>query len=170
MEKCYPTSQNKKTFYSHSISIIFILIIWIGFSQSLKSQCITTFPHVDDFETAPTWTAYTAPTSTWTSSDWAWGHPNHAYVIQSAGSGQKCWCVGTLTGAFYNFWQQSYVQSPCFDFTNLQYPHVKFKLFYDSEYKYDGGNLQSSIDNGATWQDVGLLNDPADCNTANWYN
>src|ERR1700739_860069 len=131
MEKCYPTSQNKKTFYSHSISIIFILIIWLGFSQSLKSQCITAFPHVDDFETAPTWTAFTAPTSTWTSSDWAWGHPNHAYVIQSAGSGNNCWCVGKLTGAFYNFWQQSYVQSPCFDFTNLQYPHVKFKLFYD---------------------------------------
>ncbi len=90
-------------------------IFSVSFSPSLKAQpCITVFPHLDDFEATPTWTAFTAPTSTWTSSDWAWGHPNHAYVIQSAGSGNNCWCVGKLTGAFYNFWQQSYCTKPLF--------------------------------------------------------
>ncbi|MHB8260650.1 MAG: PKD domain-containing protein [Bacteroidia bacterium] len=164
----------KIKFIIHSL----ILALLLCFYSSAKAQCVTVFPHVDDFETAPTWTAYTAPTSTWVSSDWAWGAPNHTYVIQSAGSGTKCWSVGTLTGAFYNFWEQSYVQSPCYNFTNLQYPHVKFKLFYDSEYHYDGGNLQSSIDGGTTWQDVGTVGgtnttpipEPNDCNTQNWYN
>ena len=168
----------KNASYSFFALSVLTLTLSLFFSLSVRAQCITVYPHVDDFEAAPTWTAFTAPTSTWTSSDWAWGHPNHAYVIQSAGSGTNCWCVGKLTGAFYNFWQQSYVQSPCFNFTNLQYPHVKFKLFYDSEYKYDGANLQSSIDGGTTWQDVGTVGGTAanpipeatDCNTENWYN
>lgn len=143
-----------------------------------KAQ-ITTFPYLEDFETGPAWTAFTAPTSTNpASSDWAWGTPNHTYVIQTAGNGNKCWCAGGLTGAFYNNWQQSYVKSPVFNFTNLLYPHIKFKLFYDSEYHFDGGNLQYSINGGATWNDVGTVGGTAttpipetnDCNTQNWYN
>ena len=145
----------------------------------LQAQCISVFPHVEDFETAPTWTAVTAPTSSVVaSSDWAWGTPNHTYVIQSAGSGTKCWCVGGLTGAFYNYWEESYVVSPCYDFTNLLYPHIKFLLFYDSEYHFDGGNLQYSLNGGTSWNDVGTVGgtnanpipEPNDCNTQNWYN
>src|ERR1700752_1466288 len=179
MEKCYITSKIK-AFYPFSLLNILILIISCYFSASLIAQpCITTYPHVEDFETAATWTAYTAPTSSVAgTSDWAWGSPNHTYVIHSAGSGAKCWSVGTLTGAFYNYNQESYVQSPCYDFTNLQYPHILLKIFYDSEYKYDGANLQTSINGGATWQDVGTcggtnaapIPEPNDCNTNNWYN
>ena len=149
------------------------LAIIVGFLISLnaRAQCITVYPHVEDFETAPTWTAVTAPTSSVAGTcDWTWGTPNHTYVIKSAGSGSKCWCAGGLTGSFYKFNQESYIYSPCYDFTNLQYPFIQFKLFYDLEYKYDGGNLQSSINGGTSWQDVGGYNDPADCNTANWYN
>jgi gliding motility-associated-like protein len=158
-----------------SLALIFIF----SFSKTFAQPCINVFPHVEDFELAPTWTAMTAPTSSVAaSSDWAWGTPNHTYVIQSAGSGNKCWSAGNLTGAFYNYWEQSYVVSPCYDFTNLQYPHIKFKLFYDCEYHFDGGNLQTSINGGATWVDVGTcggtnaapIPEPNDCNTQNWYN
>ena len=146
--------------------------------QITKAQ-ISTFPYLEDFEAGPAWTAFTAPTSTnAASSDWAWGTPNHTYVIKSAGSGSKCWCAGGLTGAFYKNWEQSYVVSPVFNFTNLLYPHIKFKLFYDSEYKFDGGNLQYSLNGGTTWTDVGTVGgtattpiiEPNDCNTQNWYN
>jgi len=171
----------KNTIIFYKVSKLFFLsfVFFFGIAQTAKTQCISAFPHVEDFETAPTWTAYTAPTSSVAAtSDWAWGTPNHTYVINSAGSGNKCWCVGTLTGSFYNYNQESYVLSPCYDFTNLQYPHIKFKLFYDSEYKYDGGNLQSSINGGLTWQDVGTVGgtttnpipEATDCNTQNWYN
>ena len=174
----YSFPKYKKPISPLAIVPFVVFILSVCFYQASKAQCINVYPHVDDFETAPTWTAYTAPTSTWTSSDWAWGTPNHTYVIKSAGSGTKCWCVGGLTGSFYNFWEQSYVLSPCYDFTNLKYPHVQFKLFYDSEYEYDGANLQSSIDGGVTWQDVGTvggtktkpIREATDCNTANWYN
>jgi hypothetical protein len=176
MKKGLPKKSNTLPFISTVIVAVFFLC---GINQDLKAQCINVFPHVEDFETAPVWTAYTAPTSSVAAtSDWAWGTPNHTNVINTAGSGNKSWCVGTLTGSFYNYNQESYVLSPCYDFTNLQYPHIKFKLFYDSEYKYDGGNLQSSIDNGTTWQDVGTVGgtttnpipEATDCNTQNWYN
>jgi len=161
------------------IGILSSLIIFLFPFNHSSAQCINVFPHVEDFETAPTWTAVTAPTSSVAaSSDWAWGTPNHTYVIQSAGSGNKCWSVGTLTGAFYNYWEQSYVVSPCYDFTTLLYPHIKFKLFYDCEYHFDGGNLQYSLNGGATWIDVGTVGgtnaspipETNDCNTQNWYN
>lgn len=157
-------------------SSLFSSIILSGllFFCALKGRAqISTFPYVEDFETAPSWTAVSVANS-----DWAWGTPNHTYVIQTAGSGNKCWSVGNLTGAFYNFWEQSYVKSPTFNFTNLLYPHIKFKLFYDCEYHYDGGNLQYSLNGGTTWIDVGTVggtnNAPIpetnDCNTQNWYN
>ncbi|MBS1646084.1 MAG: PKD domain-containing protein [Bacteroidetes bacterium] len=140
-------------------------------AKSTQAQCITAYPHVEDFEVIPTWTAVTAPTSSVAGTcDWAWGTPNHTYVIHSAGSGNKCWSAGGLSGAFYNYNQQSYIYSPCYNFSTLQYPYIQFKLFYDIEYKFDGGNLQSSINGGVSWQDVGALGDPIDCNTANWYN
>jgi gliding motility-associated-like protein len=128
-------------------------------------QCVSTFPYVEDFENAPAWTTVSVANG-----DWAWGTPNHTYAIQSAGSGNKCWSVGNLSGAFYNFWQQSYVVSPCFDFSNLHYPHIKFKLFYESEYHFDGGNLQYSTNGGNTWTNVGTYPEANDCNTQNWYN
>jgi gliding motility-associated-like protein len=166
---------NKKngfTLFSASGLLMLLFVFVFSTPKLVKAQaCINAFPHVEDFETAPTWTALTAPTSSVANTcDWTWGTPNHTYVIKSAGSGNKCWCAGGLTGSFYQFNQESYIYSPCYNFTNLLYPHIQFKLFYDLEYKYDGGNLQSSIDNGTTWQDVGALNDPTDCNTAYWYN
>jgi gliding motility-associated-like protein len=142
------------------------------------AQCISTFPYVEDFETSAAWTAGTVPNATVTTCDWTWGAPNHTYVIKSAGSGSKCWNAGGLSGAFYLYDEQGYVVSPCFDFTNLQYPHIKFKLFYETEYHFDGGNLQYSLNGGTTWNDVGICNgtttnplpEPNDCNTLNWYN
>ena len=157
-------------------AILFSLMFFCVIKSNAQ---IAAFPYIEDFETAPSWTAATAPTSTNpASSDWAWGTPNHTYVIQSAGSGVKCWCAGGLTGAFYNNWEQSFVKSPVFNFTNLLYPHIKFKLFYDSEYHFDGGNLQYSLNGGVTWTDVGTVGgtgtapiiEPNDCNTQNWYN
>lgn len=157
-------------------ALLFVFSLLLTYSSKAQ-PCINVFPHVEDFETGPVWTAVTVPNATCTTNDWAWGAPNHTFVIKSAASGSNCWCVGGLTGAFYLFWEQSYLVSPCYDFTNLKYPHIKFKLFYDSEYHFDGSNLQSSIDGGTTWVDVGTCGgtnaapvpEPNDCNTHNWY-
>ncbi|HXB39718.1 MAG TPA: PKD domain-containing protein [Bacteroidia bacterium] len=167
--------KSKGSVFIGVLNILFISVFSFG---ELKAQCVNTFPYVEDFETVPAWTAVSVPNATCTTADWTWGTPNHTYAIQSAGSGTKCWNVGGLTGAFYKFWEQGYVVSPCFNFTNLQYPHIKFKLFYECEYHFDGGNLQYSLNGGTTWIDVGTCGgtnaspvpEPNDCNTHNWYN
>ncbi len=144
------------------LKIIIITIISF-YSKALFSQCINTFPNTQNFETAPTWTAGG------TNSDWAWGNPSKP-VISGAGSGSKCWIIGGLTTSNYNGLQQSYIQSPCYDFSLLTYPTVSFKVFWEMEYRYDGASLQYSTNNGLNWTTIGSSIDPINCNTDNWYN
>lgn len=133
------------------------------FSVSVSSQCINTFPYLEGFETVSTWTLAGA------NSDWALGTPAHP-TINSAGGGIKSWCVGGLNGSFYNNAEQASIVSPCFDFTNLSYPWISFKIFWECEFNYDGMVLQYTTNNGSTWTNVGAFGDPNDCNTANWFN
>lgn len=130
---------------------------------NVSSQCISSFPYTEGFETIPSWTL------AGTNSDWAWGAPSHP-TINSAGGGSKSWCVGGLTGSSYNNAEQASIVSPCFDFTNLNYPWISFKIFWECEFNYDGLVLQYTTNNGTTWTNVGAFGDPSDCNTANWFN
>ena len=126
-------------------------------------MCINTYPSIENFETAPVWTVGG------TNSDWTWGTPSKP-VITGAGGGLKCWVIAGLTGSSYKNSEQSYIYSPCYDFTNLTYPHVAFKIFWESERKYDGGNFQYSLNGGTTWANVGGFGDPIDCMNDNWFN
>lgn len=133
----------------------------------VQAQCtatISTFPYQESFETG---------TSNWVTAginnDWAWGTPSKP-TINSAGAGTKCWITGGLTASFYSLGERSWVESPCFDFTNLDRPYVSFLIFWELERVYDGGNLQYTTDGGSTWKIVGGYNDPVQCNTSNWYN
>ncbi|MDX2174361.1 MAG: PKD domain-containing protein [Bacteroidota bacterium] len=142
---------------------ITILVLLVSFFYKTSfSQCINTFPNIQDFESAATWTSGGA------NSDWAWGTPTKA-VISAAGGGAKCWIIGGLTGANYNGSQQSYIVSPCYDFSNLMYPTISFKVFWETEYHYDGANLQYSINNGA-WQMIGSSGEASSCSNQNWFN
>ncbi|MBK7963972.1 MAG: hypothetical protein IPK10_00730 [Bacteroidetes bacterium] len=70
----------------------FILLI----NSSLYSQCVTTFPFVEDFEAGPSgWV------SGGTNSDWAWGTPSKIRIT-GAGSGNSCWISGGLSNLTYN--------------------------------------------------------------------
>lgn len=134
--------------------------------QEAMAQCgpmISTFPYAEGFEAGPAWT------SGGTASDWAWGTPAHP-LINSAGGGTKSWCVGGLTGTFYNNNERSWLESPCFDFTNLDNPRISFKIFWEVERQYDGMTFQYSTDGGATYSNVGAFGEPASCNTAYWFN
>ena len=135
---------------------------FFGHVNVLQAQCITVYPYNEGFETVPAWT----PGGT--NSDWAWGTPNHP-TINTAGGGTKSWMVGGLSGSFYNYSELSTLQSPCFNFSGLTYPWISFKIFWEDEWHYDGMVLQSSINGGVTWQNVGAYNDPVDCMNANWY-
>lgn len=104
-----------------------------------------------------------------TGSDWAWGIPSKP-VIQTAGSGSRCWIVGGLTGSSYTNGEASWLQSPCFNFTNLRFPYLSMKIFWEMERQFDGASFQYSIDDGATWITLGSANETANCLNTNWFN
>ncbi|HQW47265.1 MAG TPA: hypothetical protein PLZ98_09320, partial [Chitinophagaceae bacterium] len=147
---------------------IFFILFFLGcFCHQSKAQCgvtINTFPYNESFElNGGSWV------SGGVGDDWAWGTPAKA-IIQTAGNGIRCWTVGGLSGSFYNFNERSYLLSPCFDFTNVVNPHIKFKIYWETENQYDGATFQYTTNNGLTWTNVGTPNDPVDCMNANWFN
>lgn len=144
---------------------VFILIVLIKLNYSFTqcSSIISSFPYTEDFEINQAWS------SGGTASDWEWGALSHPLII-SAASGNKAWSTGSLFGSAYNANQQSYLESPCFDFTSLASPWVSFKLFWEVEYQWDGATFQYSTNEGASWLNVGSYGDPVDCFNDNWFN
>jgi len=141
-----------------------MMILLVTFLSDSFGQCISTFPYNENFENSNgNWTAGGA------NNDWAWGIPVKT-TINSAASGSKCWISGNLSGNSYNGGEKSFVESPCFDFTSLINPIIKFSIFWDTERQYDGGSFQFSINNGLTWSNIGNSNDPSDCYNKNWFN
>lgn len=97
---------------------------------------------------------------------WEWGQPNKATYMQSAHSGSKAW-VTKLTPELQNGYNplydhntNSYLLSPIFDFSTLSNPMLSVWLFIrtdkniQNEIGFDAMILESSTDNGKTWQKV----------------
>jgi gliding motility-associated-like protein len=134
--------------------------------QAAVAQCgvtINSFPYSEGFEADAAWV------SGGTNDDWEWGTPAHP-IINGPGGGTKSWCVGSLNGQGYPASAQSWLMSPCFDFSALPRPWISFKIFWECERQYDGMVLQYSLDGGDNWDNVGAYGDPEDCLNANWYN
>ncbi|MBK9149436.1 MAG: gliding motility-associated C-terminal domain-containing protein [Flavobacteriales bacterium] len=143
-----------------------LLMLLLALAARLSGQCpvtLSSFPYVEGFESGPSWVAGG------TSSDWAWGAPTKP-VITSAGGGNNAWVVGGLTGSFYNYGEQSWLEGPCFDFSALPFPYVSFRIFWECERTYDGLGFQYSLDQGLTWSNVGSVNDPPSCFNQHWFN
>jgi PKD repeat protein len=122
---------------------------------------IATFPYFEGFEQGRGgWTTGGALTS------WAWGVPAKSQIT-AAPEGQKAWVTGGLGQESYNNSENSWLLSPCFDFSTLRNPILRCstrRAFSGSS--VDGVVLQASIDGGATWFRVGSVNDLA---AWNWY-
>ncbi len=117
---------------------------------------ISSYPYIQDFEGTQYWNADGV------NSSWELGIPTNT-TINSAASGTNAW-VTNLTGN-YNSSENSYVESPCFDFSTLNNPLVQMNIWTYSENSWDGASLWYTIDDGATWQIIGAMND-----WTNWYN
>ncbi|MFH1321854.1 MAG: CARDB domain-containing protein [Bacteroidota bacterium] len=120
---------------------------------------IISFPYLEDFESGQGgWS------SGGISPTWAFGTPAKN-TINSAGSGVNSWVTGGLSTGLHNSNESSYAIGPCFDFSALGNPVIRLNIWWNSESSWDGTVLQSSIDYGATWQNVGAFGDPD-----NWFN
>jgi gliding motility-associated-like protein len=147
--------------------LLLLTVCLFFYNINLFAQCSTTissFPYHEDFE---------AGQGNWTTggnnNDWAFGTPSKN-IITSAASGTKCWIVGKLTGNFYNFGENSWLMSPCYDFTSIVNPVISFSIFWETERKYDGATFQYSVNGGSTWQTLGSTNSNNNCNGQNWFN
>ena len=158
---------NLRLFLQRTTAAIFLLACTLCLTQKSVAQCatpISIFPYTQGFEvTNGGWT----PGGT--ASDWAWGTPSKP-VITGAATGAKCWIVGGLTGNDYNDGEASFLKSPCFNFTAVQYPYISFNVFWETEQRFDGAGFQYSTNLGATWTNVGSVSEPANCLNSNWFN
>jgi len=145
---------------------VFLLTITCCHTAS-RAQCsstISSFPYYESFETS---NGGWSPGGT--NSDWSWGSPIKT-VINAANNGAKCWVTGTLTQNSYTGNQNSTLTSPCFDFSGLTSPYVRFYIFWETERKYDGASFQYSIDGGNNWTTLGSYADFLNCQSDNWFN
>ena len=117
---------------------------------------IAIFPYIEDFEsTSGNWFVKGDNVS------WQWGTPIDT-VITNAASGNNVWATN-LSG-YYNELEESFLVGPCFDLANMNNPFVKLNVWHETQ-SPSGAQLESSIDNGASWQVVGVS---ATVDT-NWY-
>lgn len=117
---------------------------------------ISAYPYSEGFETGNgNWEAGG------TNSTWERGAPANTN-ISSAGGGANSW-VTDLDGNYVNN-EQSFVRSPCFDFSTLNSPEILLDVYWHSEFSWDGSNLEYSVDGGNTWNLIGANGDPN-----NWY-
>jgi hypothetical protein len=125
---------------------------------------IANYPYFTDFQSGPdSWTAKTIidfdSRNSWAHSTW----------IQDPNPTNLSWSTShVLDSSDYAGGERSYVSSPCYDFTSLQKPMIKFNMWRDFADIGDGVVLESSIDNGQTWQVVGK--EQSTDAGINWYN
>src|SRR6478735_3802920 len=140
-----------------SASLLFLGVLGSAQAQTCGTT-ISSYPYIENFDgaTASGWT------SGGTNSSWVLGKPAKA-VINTAASGTKSWV--TNLGSSYNASEQSYVESPCFNFTGITQPVIEMKVWWNTDFSNDGAVLQTSFNGGTTWENVGLKGDPN-----NWFN
>lgn len=125
-------------------------------------RTVGTFPYYQNFELSKdTWFL----TDTIGNSTWQYGQPR-GRVITSAASGVRAWT--TWTDSTYRNNEFAYVNSPCLNFSSFTAdPRISLNIHVNSEAALDGSWMESSLDNGLTWQLVGGRR----INTGiNWYN
>lgn len=149
------------------------VIPWFGvfpcllLAEGVHGQCLSTvntFPYQEGFEAAAAWKPPAVCSTI--------GRGVHRRIRPSIRrvAVARAGASADSPGAFYGFGEQSWLESPCFDFSTLQYPMVSFKIFWECERTYDGMGFQYSLDQGTTWSNVGSVADQPDCNTQNWFN
>lgn len=98
-----------------------------------------------------------------TNSSWAWGTPSDTFIT-NASSGSRAWVTGLTTD--YRASEQSYLVSPCFDFSGFGTdPTLSFSFMHDTEPTNDYAFVEITTDGGETWEKLGLFG-----TGTNWYN
>jgi hypothetical protein len=100
---------------------------------------------------------------------WIYGIPNGLVINASSGS-TNAWWTGLNNGSYFAN-ENSVINGPCFDLTQLSRPMVALDYFSDAENNLDGAALQYSTDGGLSWIIVGPPPGQLDRDEGiNWFN
>ena len=129
-----------------------------GIGHSIFSIPHIAPPYTENFNTSDgLWTAYGE------NSSWQWA-TLLGEVIYNTQDGNKGW--GTNPTGSYNSMEASWLESPCFNFSNTETPVFEFYLNTHTPENMDGVSLQYSIDEGNSWEDLSILSEEF---AWNWY-
>ena len=124
-----------------------------------KVQIVNTFPFLETFANGENgWSIDNT-----INGSWQFGNPNKANIIGDASGDGRAFATN-LSGPS-NVNENSFVYSPCFDFTSLQRPMIQMSIWSKTRITWSGANLQYSIDGGTTWVVLGT-----ETSGENWYN
>ncbi|MFN3939342.1 MAG: GEVED domain-containing protein, partial [Chitinophagales bacterium] len=103
---------------------------------------VSSFPYVENFEAGSGgWMAGGA------SSTWELGYPDGPVISgppPSTPGSLNSWATSLFD--YYNLYEDSYVVGPCFDFSSLLQPYVKFDIWWETPDFWDGARLEYSLD------------------------
>lgn len=130
-------------------------------AEVINLLLVNQYPYAQDFQ---------GLNHQWTSggvfSSWQLEIPAGTVITADQGPTDISWVTSLNAGDYYNS-ENSYVQSPEFDFTNLIEPAVRFRFALNSEPGTDGARLEVSTDGGTNFSAIGVLASPP--NVENWY-
>src|SRR5690606_26703016 len=109
-----------------------------------------TLPVCFDFENTQYFTAYNDLTGA-VNAGWEKGMPSKT-IFNSAYQSNSAWFI---SGAEYQPLLNTYLYSPVFDVKGQRCYTFSFWHQFDTEYGFDGAQVEVSLDSGATWQTFG---------------
>jgi hypothetical protein len=120
-------------------------------------------PYYEDFEAGDAgWVSFKPVNSA--SNSWLVGEVKPGkFPYDAAEEGNQAWFTDSVTK---NTVEKSWVTSPCFDFRKTRRPMISLDRKISSDRDRDGAVLQYSYNDGASWKNVGAVND----GSVNWYN
>ncbi len=129
-----------------------------GIGHSIFSVPLIIPPYTENFNASDgLWTAYGE------NSSWQWA-ALQGEVIYNTQEGNKAW--GTNPNGSYNSMEASWLESPCFNFSETETPVLEFYLNTHTPENMDGLSFQYSLDEGISWEDLTILSDEF---AWNWY-
>ncbi|MDX2302293.1 MAG: HYR domain-containing protein, partial [Microscillaceae bacterium] len=125
----------------------------VRISNGVPSLKINAFPYAESFERSNGGWVSAPDFNFAVTNSWELQTPS-GLLFFGASDGNYAWTTSsTALGGQDSYFDSelSQVLSPCFDFSALTSPQLSFDIWWETTFSLDGGALQYSTDNGATW-------------------